>query len=205
MNAALDVVRSLVRLVGEGVVRQWRKVDGGAKRLVADLQMHRRSIEDPKLTAAVAQAAGVRSVSLRAESGAARIDASFESGEELQVAFVPLATRFAPRGAKELSFRVEPPELAQHPRVRSLFAALAAEVARGVWRIVEFEAPPAGEGIVEVESRGTLRIDLRTLPAVRQLLQRAGFAILLEAVELRSIRADEGAFHLDVGWVGLSR
>jgi hypothetical protein len=115
------------------------------------------------------------------------------NGHEVHFSLAPVAVRFAPRGAKEISFDVEPPGTFDH----SIVGSLAACIARATWpMILPPDARDVGSAIVERESPERIRVDLRTVPAVRRFASRGTAAMVFDVLELESIRVEPGALAL---------
>jgi hypothetical protein len=101
--------------------------------------------------------------------------------------------RFAPRGAKEISFDVEPPDAHDV----SIVSALAGCIAKATWPMI---APTGsidvGGAIVERDKPGRLRVDLRSVPAVRRFASTQTAAMIFDVLELESLRVEPGALAL---------
>ena len=115
------------------------------------------------------------------------------SGREVQFSLAPRSVRFAPRGAKEISFDVEPPDAHD----TSIVSALAGCIAKATWPMI---APPGspdvGGAIVERESPGRVRVDLRSVPAVRRFASTQAATMIFDVLELESLRVEAGALSL---------
>lgn len=143
---------------------------------------------------------GVAVSSVRIVDGAIVLDFELEGGRLLRAALRPETPRFAPRGAKELVFSVSPDSAAGEAAVREYVGALAALVARTLWSATL--GPPPGtheSGFTEREG-GTLRIDVRTIPVVRNALARgAGAGTMMDVVALEGMFVDDDALVLRIG------
>src|SRR5262245_59296489 len=125
-------------------------------------QLHKISVGVPGVV--------VSSVSVR--DGALVLDFELEGGRLVQAELRPETPQFAPRGAKELVFTVVPDTVANEASVREYVGALAALVARTLWS-ASLGLPPGTHESGFTEREGsTLRIDVRTIPAVRTALGR---------------------------------
>lgn len=124
------------------------------------------------------------------------LDDGRRAGAELSVA----AVSFAPRGPKEIAFRVAPPEAAAEPVIREVVGALGAVIARTLWSA---SLPPPSQphetGLIDREG-DLLRIDLRTLGAVRSAIQRGpAVAMLLDVIAPEAIDVAEDGLVVRVG------
>ncbi len=194
----LDVLRSFLRGAAQraGETLLEAPVASRVREVLTEVASQRTSLRDDALTAAVAHAPGVASASVTCLPGVIRIDASFTSGEELRVILVPEKVRFAPRGAKELLFSVRPPAEAANRRVADVASALAGLIAHALWSVAlgPAEADVSG-AIVEREGANSLRVDLRTVPAARQLINSSR-GMVAEVLELESLEVFEGQLGL---------
>ena len=199
MGDRFDVLKSLFREAAEGA--RDRLLDLGplarAREAFKEVARQRVVVSDEDLTAAVAHAYGVRAASVAARGGAIRVDVTFDDGDQLAASLVPLGARFAPRGAKEVLFRVEPPERAVGPHAAEVAAAVAGTIARGLYRGL-IRRDQDTQGAIVDRDDDVLRIDLRTVPAVRRLAGRGPAAMLMDVMEIRGIRADDGELSIDL-------
>ena len=199
MSERFDVLKSLFREAATGA--RDRILGAGpiarAREAFKEIARQRAMVPDADLTNAIAHAYGVRSASATARDGAVRVDVMFEDGDHLAASFIPLGARFAPRGAKEILFRVEPPERAVGPKAAEVAAALAGAVARGLYRGL-LRVEEGTQGAIVDRDDDVLRIDLRTVPAVRKMAGRGAIAMLMDVMEVRSIRADDGILSIDL-------
>jgi hypothetical protein len=194
MTDRIDIVRSWVRAAADRAIGRAKdtRFASVARELVERLTQQRWRLTDEALTAAAAHAEGVDSAMVACHSGRVFVDASMTSGREVQFSLKPRSVRFAPRGAKEISFDVEPP--AAHDT--SIVGALAGCIARATWPMI---APPdadVGAAIVEREGADRLRIDLRSVPAVRRFASTQAAAMVFDVLELESLRVEPGALSL---------
>jgi len=192
MTDRFDIVRSLVRAAADRAIGRVRgtRVASATMQLVERLTQQRWRLSDEALTTAAAHAEGVDSAMVACHSGRVFVDASMTSGREVQFSLAPRAVRFAPRGAKEISFDVEPPDAHD----TSIVGALAGCIAKATWPMI---APPdsidVGGAIVERESPGRLRVDLRSVPAVRRFAATQAAVMIFDMLELESLRVEPGA------------
>lgn len=192
MTDRFDIVRSLVRAAADRAIDRVKgtRIASVTAQLVERLTQQRWRLSDEALTAAAAHADGVDSAMVACHSGRMFVDASMTNGREVQFSLTPRAVRFAPRGAKEISFDVEPPDAHDS----SIVGALAGCIAKATWPMI---APPdsldVGGAIVERETSGRLRVDLRSVPAVRRFASTQAATMIFDVLELESLRVEPGA------------
>jgi hypothetical protein len=195
MTERFDIVRSWVRAATDRAIDRLKgtKVVSATRQLLERLTQQRWRLSDETLTAAAAHANGVDSAMVCCRSGRMYIDASMTNGKEVQFTLTPRSVRFAPRGAKEISFDVEPPDAHD----ASIVGALAGCIAKATWPMI---SPPdtvdVGSAIVERDSPGRLRVDLRSVPAVRRFASTSAGKMIFDVLELESIRVEPGALAL---------
>ncbi len=192
MNDRFDILRSWVRAAADRAIDRAKdtRLASAAKQVLERLTERRWRLSDETLTAAAAHAEGVDSAMVACRSGRLFIDASMRNGREVQFSLAPHAVRFAPRGAKEISFDVEPPDAHD----TSIVGALAGCIAKATWpMIVPAHSLDVGGAIVERESPGRLRVDLRSVPAVRRFASTQAAAMIFDVLELESLRVEPGA------------
>lgn len=149
---------------------------------------------------ALLQGTSITAVSLRTEAGALQLQLESESGVELRAALRVDNVFFAPRGAKEISFRVEPAHLASNATIRECVGAISAEFAHKVWPFAIAQGRSAALGRAADNSTPTavaadcVRVDLREVPAVAAFFRRAEFALFADLV---GIDASKVAFTTD--------
>lgn len=192
MTDRFDIVRSLVRAAADRAIERVRgtRVASATMQILERLTQQRWRLSDEALTAAAAHAEGVDSAMVACHSGRVFVDASMTNGREVQFSLTPRSVSFAPRGAKEISFDVEPPDAHD----ASIVGALAGCIAKATWPMI---APPdsldVGGAIVERESPGRLRVDLRSVPAVRRFAATQAAMMIFDVLELESLRVEPGA------------
>jgi hypothetical protein len=195
MTDRFDIVRSWVRAAADRAVERITNTRAASvtKQLLERLTRQRWRLSDEMLTAAAAHADGVDSAMVACRSGRIFVDASMTNGREIQFSLAPRSVRFAPRGAKEISFDVEPPDAHD----TSVVAALAGCIAKATWPMIASAGSlDFGGAIVERETPGRLRIDLRSVPAVRRFASSQTAAMIFDVMELESIRVEPGALAL---------
>jgi hypothetical protein len=192
MTDRFDIVRSLVRAAADRTIERVKgtRIASATMQILERLTQQRWRLSDEALTAAAAHAEGVDSAMVACHSGRLFVDASMTNGREVQFSLAPASVRFAPRGAKEISFDVEPPDAHD----TSIVGALAGCIAKATWPMI---APPdsidVGGAIVERESPGRLRVDLRSVPAVRRFASTQAAMMIFDVLELESLRVEPGA------------
>jgi len=196
MSDRLDVLKSLVRGAATRAGSTLRELGPVAalRRAVADVARQRAVIDARSLTNAVAHARGVSAASVVVRDGAIRVEASFESGP-LSFSLLPQGARFAPRGAKELRFRVEPASLVGDGRVADVAGVVSARVARALWGALLRGEYEEGGAIVDRDG-DVLRVDLRTVSAVRRAHVHGPIAAFVDVLELADLTAEEGQLRL---------
>jgi hypothetical protein len=195
MTDRFDIIRSWVRAAADRALDRvtGTKVALVTRQLLERLTQQRWRLSDETLTAAAAHAEGVDSAMVACRSGRMFVDASMTNGTEVQFSLTPSSVRFAPRGAKEIAFDVEPPDAHD----TSIVGALAACIAKATWpMIAPADTADIGCAIVERETSGRLRVDLRSVPAVRRFASTQTAAMIFDVLELESIRVEPGALAL---------
>jgi hypothetical protein len=205
----LDLLRSLLRSTarGAGEVIASSPLSAALRKLIEQsaLGLGRVVVRDEQLTAAVARGEEVSAATVRSGRGCMRVDVSFSDGELLRMAFWPEGAAFAPLGAKELSFRIEPHELAQRTRSRDVLGAIAGEIARSLWRPALARAPRSTEPAIVSSDRDRLIVDLRSVPEVRWAMRQRVYSALVELLRPRALEVGEGSLTLLLALEGLGR
>lgn len=202
MSDRSDWLRSLVKRAADGIGQRVREQPAlaAARGLARDLRARSAGIPERVLARTALRLPGVVSSSLRTVDGALLFEAELESGRWSRARVVPETPRFAARGAKELVFRVEPPDAAAESAVKELIGSVSALVARTVWsaamKPTESDTP---EGAFVEREGAVLHVDLRTVPSVRAASSTAAGAALLEAVRIERLDVRDGALHVVLG------
>lgn len=201
MGERWDKLRSRVQHAAASV--RERAAEGGLGKLrhvVGELAARRAAIPERLLHRISIGVPGVAVSSVSAREGVILLDFELEGGRLLQAALRPETPRFAPRGAKELVFSVSPEAAAGEAAVREYVGALAALVSRTLWSAT-LGPPPGGHESGFTEREGaTLRIDVRTIPAVRTALGRgAGTGTMMDVVALEGLFVEPGALVVRIG------
>jgi hypothetical protein len=197
MGDRYDFVRSLVRGFAEGASRRIGLPLASLQRLVKEALQQASSVSERQIAKALTRVPSVREASAVCRDERIWIEATFDEGEPVHVSVAPRGARFAPRGAKELIFDVQPEELAGRAAVRDLVAAIAALIAHSLWapffgRLLN----PSFDAIAERDG-AEVRVDLRTVPAVRAAMQR-GLGQLFDMLELSAMTVEDGVLRLQV-------
>ncbi len=199
MGDRSDYLKSLVKRAADRAGARVTKLGPVAaiRRFARDAARRRTVIDDRMLSSAVARLDGVDGASVATRRGVVRIDATFESGDHVALGLVPAGATFAPRGAKELRFRVVPPEAATQRHASDVVGAVAGEVARVLWALFLRDEDDLGGAIVD-RDRDLFRIDLRTIPAVRNQGQSGPLAMMMDALEPGTLEAVDGALEVQL-------
>jgi hypothetical protein len=199
MASRFDVFRSWVRTAAEAGkerIGEMRSVSN-VKRAIEELRERRASISEAALSSAIAHCPGASASSVSLQDGRIVCDITFDDGRSLVFAVIPEKARFAPRGAKEVIFTVEPPEMVNEARTRDAVGCIAALIARGLWG--PMLGPRDGDEQALVEREGArLRADLRTVPAVRAALEGSPAAMALEVLGIESFAVEERTLRLKI-------
>lgn len=202
-----DLLKSLVRAGADRATDRLTSVGPlkMVRRFVRELRDQRSLVDERSLSAAVAHGPGVRAASVTARSGRLRVDLSIGE-EDLVFHVTPAGVWFASRGAKEIAWAIEPPALGRHRSVRDAISALSGAVAHGMWSVAigPLSEEPGG-AIVDVDSPGRLRVDLRSVPAVRNASTKPSVAMVFDVLDLERIDIDEGAMALRLRLPTLAR
>jgi len=207
MSSRVDVVKSLLRSTARSAVAQVKRLPLAAavQRALSHAALGRAAISDAQLTAAVARVAHVAAATVSVVHDRLRVDVSLDNGKQLLMALWPDGVAFAPSGAKELAFRVEPATAASHPASREVVGAIAGEIARALWRPALARAPRSEHGAFVSDSDGRLIVDLRSVPEVRWAMRQRLPAVLIEAIRARAIELHDGQLVLALAIEGLRR
>lgn len=199
MSDRFDVLKSWVRGAAKGTASRLGKLGpvANARQAIDELRQRRASLSEGAISSAVARAPDVASSTASIRDGLIRLDLSYDDGEHRVFAVVPERVRFAPRGAKEVLFSVEPPELASDPRVRDAVGCIAAAIARALWGPVL--GARRGDEHALTEREGTaLRTDLRSIPAVRSALEGGPLGVALEVLTIESFVIEDRRLRLKI-------
>lgn len=170
------------------------------RRIIREARNQQTGIDQKALSRAVAHIDGVTSASVNVRPTGIHIDASFRDGDPLACKLTPVATRFAPRGAKEVVFRVEPRDALRHRELREVTGAIAGLIAHHLWAVVlaRQDESDFGGAIVDRDGTECLRVDLRTVPAVRSMARQRTGAMVLEVLTLHDLEPGDGVLEMKV-------
>ncbi|MFK8002384.1 MAG: hypothetical protein AB8H86_22515 [Polyangiales bacterium] len=194
----LDYLKSLVK---SGLDSAKSRLDdvapvANARKALRELTTQGATLSEPELTKAISQTAGVTEMSVTARRGALQIQASFEDYEPLSCEISVEAIRFAPRGAKEMIFRVAPEECASHRGARAVVGTLASLIAGSLWAMVLGPWDGNGDAIVDRDGPGLFRVDLRSVPSVREAIRKGASAMVIDTLMLGDVTAESETLRL---------
>jgi len=206
MSDRTDFLKSLVKRAADRAQARVGRLGPVAaiRRFARDAARRRAIIDDRMLSSAVARLPRVSEASVAIRSGVIRVDASFEDGDHVALGLAPDGATFAPRGAKELRFRVLPTGAATQRHASDVAGAIAGEVARVVWALFLRDEEDLGGAIVDRDG-DLFRIDLRTIPAVRKQGSQGPLAMMMDALELGAIDVVRGALEVQLRLPSLVR
>ncbi len=188
-----DVLKSLVRSAAKAGGERLSKLSAvtNARQAFEELRARRSSITEAALSRAITGGvASIRAATVSLRDGRCAVDLDYEDGRSLVFAILPEQTRFAPRGAKEVIFSVEPPEMVDDARAREVVGAFAAAIARALFGPVLGERAEDEQALVDREG-ARLRADLRTVPSVRAALEGSALAMALEVISIESFEIED--------------
>ncbi len=199
MSHPKDLIRSFVRGAADAAVKRAERV-GGLDRIrtaVGHLAQRQLPVTMGTLTTAIAHLPGVASASVSASQGALIVDVAFDDGGYLEFRLIPTRILFAPRGAKEIRFRIEPPEASRGPGVLDVVGAIGGTIALALWPVGTLEASGRTAcAIVDRDGPDAFSMDLRSVPAIRALESRGSIAIVTEVLGLEEITVEDGVLLL---------
>lgn len=202
MSRRSDLLRSWFRAGADRAAERFGDLApiAAVRRIVREARNQQTEIDQKALTRAVAHMSGVASASVNVRADGIHVDASFVNGVPLACKLAPVASRFAPRGAKELIFRVEPRAALKHRELRDVTSAIAGLIAHHLWAVVlaRHSVGDFGGAIVDRDGTECLRVDLRTVPAVRTVMRQRTGAMVLEVLTLHDLRPQDGSLAMQV-------
>ena len=208
--ARLDFLKSLARSAARSASDRLGASDLAEilRRRLGALSLLQTTLDDAQLTRAVGRSAGVAAATVQIDSGRLRVQVTDDAGRDTSMTLRPGNVSFAPHGAKEVSFAVEPPELADGALAVDIVGAIAAEVARTLWGPFLAGARRSSarrhtHSAFVHRAGATLTADLRTVPEVRAILSQRLPAALLDALRLEGLQATPGVLRLQLGLHGL--
>lgn len=204
----LDLLRSYVNQASDRIKKSTKRMLPleQAREIIADLRHRRVRILEATLTRAVAHTPGVDEASVSAKEGALYLDLfSAETGAAVDVKIEVYVQAFAPRGAKEIGFRVEPESAAADRLLAEALGYLAGTIAEILWApagVVPAESPAAA--FIERDGHASFRADLRTVPSVRAALARPASEMLIEALVPKRFLIVDQALAIELSFPGIS-
>jgi hypothetical protein len=195
MSDRSDYMKSLVRGFAEGASKRLGTPLASLRKMLQTAIAQASSITDSQIAKALTRVQGVSEASAVCREERIWVEATSSAGLIVRFSMEPKAARFAPRGAKEIIFHVEPEEIAAKAFARDLVGAIAALVAHTLWGpFLGRSTNPQYDAIAEREGN-EVRVDLRSVPAVRSA-QHRGLGQLFDALELGRIEVREGSLKL---------
>ena len=201
MSRPKDLFRSLVRSAADEAKKRALNVGGLGKlrESLNELVQQRLHIPASTLTSVVAHLPGVVSASVTVTTAAIAVDVDFDDGRILDARLIPTRIRFAPRGAKEISFRVEPVERSRTPGLIDVISALSGAIATTLWPLARgAEGRDLAGAVVERDGPDAFTVDLRTVPRVRAMESTGAAALVTEVVGLGELLLRDGALVLQL-------
>lgn len=197
-----DFWRSVVRQCADTIHAQGRRLAGALapQTLWTRIKEPRRSLEEGVLATLLARGCPSQSFFVRCMHGSIAIDSSSTGAYRL----LPHRPRFAPQGAKEIRFAVQPSSVADVAEVRQVVSAIGAAIAHTLWWLdTSADTSPSAESLVVGSERGVLSADLARLSAVRRARSRPGLSLIIDSLGVRSIVVEEGRLVVIAGFEGL--
>jgi hypothetical protein len=202
MSDRSDLLKSIVRAtVGRAaeVVRDVGPI-ARVRNAFKGVNDQRATIDEREIASAMARVPTIREIAVIVRDGAIRVEALGNDENPLSVSLFPIGATFAPRGAKEIRFRVEPEERATHSLVSDLVGVTAALIAERAFRLVQLKE---GETALVDRAGSTLSADLRTVPSVRRFFGKGRMALFLDVIDIAAIDADDGKLRITMRLPGL--
>ncbi len=200
-----DYARSLLRSATVSARDQFNRLKQlpSIRRILQDAIRRQVRLSDRQITAAVGRLSGISAVTVKAIPGCLRINASLTDGRDLIAGLIPSGVVCAPRGAKDLTFRVDPPSAAGNIILAEVVGAIAEEIAQVVWGPLLFQKSKIRHAAF-VECEGDLlRVDLRTVPDVRVAIAQRATELMIDTLVVKQISAEEGALCFLLGIQGM--
>ncbi|MBN1654487.1 MAG: hypothetical protein JXA30_12015 [Deltaproteobacteria bacterium] len=200
-----DFMRSVLRGASVSAREQLKKLKFPRSiREALQAALHRQvRLTDKQLTAAVGCLSGISAVTIKASDGRLGVNAVLTDGGELIAGLIPAGLVCAPLGAKELAFRVEPASAAENTTLRELVGTIAGEIARAVWGPLLFQKSKNRHPAFVEREGDLLRVDLRTVSEVRAAMAQRATAMMIDALVVTRITAEDGALCLVLGLQGM--
>jgi hypothetical protein len=160
-------------------------------------------LSDKEITAAVGRLSGISAVTVKANPGCLRVNASLTNGRELVACLIPSGVVCAPRGAKDVTFRVDPPSAATDITLAEVVGAIASEIARLLWGPLLFQKSKSRHPAFVENEGDLLRVDLRTVPDVRAAITQRATEMMIDTLVVKQMSAEDGALCLVLGIQGM--
>lgn len=162
------------------------------------------TIDEQALSGVVAELPAVEHALVRVRDGAIHMQVTFSGGaagvDSVGLCLRPEGALFAARGPKELRLSVEPVALAADGRCRDLVGALCGEVAFRLWGSLargDAQSMSVADKMALVDGdQGLLSCDLRSVPFLREGLQRPAVAMAIELFSIRDVLVEDGAWRI---------
>ena len=193
-----DVLKSLVHRAAVGASTTSSQVLRSrwateVKHRLSNLYPFQATLTDEDLARAVGQVADIVAVTVHIQPHGIFMHIEDRDGRAQSLELRLGDAYFAPRGAKELTFVMEPAEFSSRSLATDIVAAIAGEVAWSIWRPLlprQTRPPLAGAQVHRVD--GHLVADLRSIPEVRRACSHPLTANLIDALGLTDVRQDLG-------------
>ena len=201
----LDVVKSLLRSAAQSAAEPIHRsgLQTALRRRLAPFSFLNTEVTEQQLTRAVGRLPGVAAATVRIARGTIAVQLETNDSQSHAVMLVPERTSFAPRGAKEITFKAVPADMAASSKTADVCSAIASEVARALWHPL-LRAQPNSPHLAFVHRNGALlTADLRTVPEVRALSHKPLAANIIDALALIGIEPQEGSLRLRLGVAGM--
>ena len=205
MSDRLDYLRSLVREAVDRLRGTTGSLPGlsAAREMIRVARARETFIDLPGLRACLIRGQGMSSLTLKAAPSGLQVQLTTTDGRELGLVISEPKTRFAPHGAKEISFRITPLDGQTSAPAGELVACLATGIAGRLWPGASRRRDDDIGPIVEREGEDRLRTDLRSVPGVRRMSKERSRALILEALSVRGLRFAKLGLFIAVGLPGL--
>lgn len=200
-----DYVRSLLRSATVSARDQFNRLRQlpAIREALQDAIRRKVRISDKRITAAVGRLSGISAVTVKASEGCLRVNASLTDGRDLIARLIPAGVVCAPRGAKDLTFRVDPASIAGDVTLAEVVGAIASEVAQVVWGPLLFHKSKSRHPAFVENEGDLLRVDLRTVPDVRAAVAQRATELMIDTLVVKQITAEDGALCLLLGIQGI--
>ena len=205
MGDRLDILRSFVRVAADRVksAAPGRDILERATRAMSMIRNREVVVPAHELQRQLARSMSFRSLSLQLVQGTLGFDIESDSGQPIVFSWSQPRVRFAAQGAKEISVLVESDSPAGVRAASEIFEGFAEMIASRLWPSAHRDSQSDVGTIVERDQSSGLRVDLRSVPAVRRLSRDPTRRLLMEAIGLRAIRFEERGVVFQIHVTGL--